>query len=75
MINFDIESLYLFFESESFNNIVSILQPVCILAILLFIGAIIWALWKSTWLYWYVSWDFADFIHGGPVTAENAIQK
>ena len=73
--NLNLDSVYLFFESSSFYNIVSIIQPICIIAILFFLFLIIWSIWKSTWLYWYVSWDLADFVHGGPVTPQNATQK
>lgn len=75
MINFNIETILLFFESQAWQNILSVLQPVCILAILLFVGVIVWALWKSTWAYWYLGWDAADFFHGGPVTPETTTQK
>jgi len=77
MFNFDFgwESILLFFQSEGWHNFLSILQPVCILAILIFIIVIIWSLWKSTWAYWYVSADFYDFIHGGPTTPESIVQK
>lgn len=75
MINFNIETFYLFFQSESWQNIVSIIKPVCFLAILLFVIVIIWGLKKSSWAYWYVGWDLANFTHGGPVTPETMVQK
>lgn len=69
------EPLYLFFQSEAFQNIVSILKPVCIFAIFIFSGVVIWAMIKSPWLYWYVSADFSDFKSGGPVEPETIVQK
>ncbi|MDD5551871.1 MAG: hypothetical protein PHI88_01775 [Candidatus Pacebacteria bacterium] len=75
MINFNIESIPLFFQSEAWQNIISILQPVSLLAILIFLTVIIWALWKSSWIYWYISADFLDFARGGKTAGENAIQK
>lgn len=75
IFNFSLESILLFFQSEAWHNFLSILQPVCILAILFFVIVIIWSIWKSTWAYWYVSADFYDFTHGGPVTPETLVQK
>jgi hypothetical protein len=72
---FNLETIYLFFESESWQNIISILRPVCFLAIIIFVIMIIWSFKKGSWLYWHVSWDFADFVHGGPVTPETVVQK
>ena len=75
MINFNIETVSLFFQSEPWQNIVSIVKPVCFVAILLFVIVIIWSLKKSTWAYWYISWDLSDFSHGGPIAPETAVQK
>jgi len=62
-----IEDIYLFFISQTWQNIVSVLKPVCLLAIFIFLLGILWALTKSKWLYWYFIWDSEDFWQGAPV--------
>lgn len=69
-----LENIYLFFFSETWQGIVSILKPVCLLAIFIFLLAIIWALAKSPWLNWYVIWDSQDFLRGEPVPFQKKTQ-
>ncbi len=75
VFNFSWDSIWLFFQSDAWHNFLSTLQPLCIIAILIYIFIIIWAIWKSTWAYWYISADFYDFTHGGPITPETIVQK
>lgn len=69
------ETIYLFFQSQAFQNIVSILKPVSFIAIFIFSATIIWALVKSPWIYWYVSADLRDFLRGGSQELETIVQK
>jgi len=62
-----IEDFYLFFFSQTWQNIISVLKPVCLLAITIFLLVILWVFTKSKWLYWYFIWDSQDFIRGAPV--------
>ncbi|MFH0987577.1 MAG: hypothetical protein V1841_01635 [Patescibacteria group bacterium] len=62
-----IDDFFLFFLSPTWQNIIAILKPLGLLAIFIFLLAIIWALTKSKWLYWYVIWDSEDFWKGAPV--------
>jgi hypothetical protein len=70
-----LEDFFLFFHSELWENLVSTLKPTCLLAILLFLLAIIWALTKSSWLYWYVTEDAKDFRRGAPVPLQKKAQQ
>jgi hypothetical protein len=69
------EGVYYFFQSEAFQNIVAILKPTCFIVIFTSLIVIIWALVKGPWLYWHISADFSNFLHGGPVEPETVFQK
>jgi hypothetical protein len=70
-----IENIYLFFLSQTWEDITFLLKPACLLAITVFLLAIIWALSKSSWLYWYVTEDAKDFKRGSPVPLQKKAQK
>jgi len=70
-----IEDIYLFFLSPTWENIVSLLKPVCLMAIFIFLLAILWALTKSKWLFWYVIWDSQDFFRGEPAPFSKKTQE
>jgi len=70
-----IEDFFLFFQSQLWQTIVSILKPVCFVAILIFLSAIIWSLKKSSWLYWYITEDIKDFIRGSPIPLQEKSKK
>lgn len=68
-----------FFQSpvlqEALKNIINILKLTSFLAMAIFLGIIIWALWKSSWLKWYIIWDVQNFIRGGPRVFQRTTQK
>ena len=70
-----IEDIYLFFLSQTWQNVVAILRPVCLLAIVIFLLTILWVFAKSRWLYWYVIWDSQDFVEGTPVPFQKKAQE
>lgn len=70
-----IEDIFLFFLSPAWQNIVSILKPVCLLAIVIFLLAILWVMTKSKWLYWYFIWDSQDLLHGEPAQFSKKAQE
>ena len=70
-----IEDIYLFFFSQTWENIISILKPISLLTIFIFLLTIIWVLAKSKWLYWYLIWDSQDFWRGAPVPFQKKTQE
>ncbi len=69
------EGIYYFFQSETFQNIIAILKPTCFVSIFISLFVIIWALIKGPWIYWHISADLSDFLHGGPISQETVFQK
>jgi len=70
-----IEDIYLFFLSQTWQNVVAILKPACLLAIVIFLLTLIWVFTKSKWLYWYLIWDSQDFVRGAPVPFQKKAQE
>lgn len=70
-----LEDFFLFFHTQLWKSIESILKPTALIALLIFLGAIIWALRKSSWLYWYVTADAQSFIKGSPLPLQKKAQQ
>lgn len=68
------EDFFLFFSSDLWQNIISILKPLSFLAIFIFIWVIIWTLRKSPLVDWYIRTDAEDFFGGGPYGVEKKAQ-
>ncbi len=69
------EDFFLFFRSELWENLASILNPTSILLIVFFLVVIIWALAKSSWLEVYIFADAREFKKGSPIPLEKKAQQ
>jgi len=69
------EDFFLFFRSELWKNLESVLSPTSILLIVFFISVIIWALAKSSWLEMYILSDAREFRKGSHIPLEKKAKK
>ncbi|HRR39573.1 MAG TPA: hypothetical protein P5570_02340 [Candidatus Paceibacterota bacterium] len=70
-----IEDFFLFFNTQLWENLESVLKPTAFIAIVIFIWAIVWALKKSSWIYWYITADAQEFMRGAPVPLQKKAQQ
>ncbi|HOA47739.1 MAG TPA: hypothetical protein PK723_04700 [Candidatus Pacearchaeota archaeon] len=70
-----IEDFFLFFHTQLWENLESILKPTAFIAIVIFLWAIIWALKNSSWIYWYITADAQEFMKGSPVPLQKKAQQ